>query len=674
MIADSRSDVSRRIRMLWASLAVFALLFLPSMGAAVTPEVTPPPSEVGEEPWWETTSMDRDRDGISDSIPIAVESVLHDWVDEEGRIGVIVDFDHLPTAADEKMLADHVNFETEWRFPLIDALAGPVEVSRLGTLANLPGVVMVELDGILTIAMEDVKEVHGVTTVWEDTGYTGAGSVVAIIDTGIDGNHSGIDDLDDDNSTYDPKIIAFYDAINNPDKVNGSDVEPYDDHGHGSHCAGITTGTGAPTYEHIGIAPQAQLVGVKVLSGSGSGSFAQVMGGMQWTVDHRHEFNIRAASMSLGGPGLSEFTASEEDSVNRMANEMVRNGISLFIAAGNSAVSFQIGTPGSAEDVVTVGAIDKDTAIAIYSSQGPTEEGRIKPNIAFVGSSVMSVDANTGTGYTAMSGTSMATPGAAGVAALMYQANPDLSPFDVRNIMQETATYRLCVYMLANEPCAEDFIPKNRQNNVYGHGQVEAVPAVMEAANEVYGLTLAMNVSLVSEIGADNKVHLGPGGSVEFSLLGDPVKVQWRTWDMRDYWSDHPYYEPGETSVEVTHEMLLDRLRYLPGNNLTGNQTIMLRAIKGDNASTNAVVHLHVMGDDPISVTGDAEGISGLVFFLAALVLLLLIGVVITGLMVANARQKHGGWQKAGLWPMGGDTAPPDGELEQSSDDKEPGG
>ena len=120
--------------------------------------------------------------------------------------------------------------------------------------------------------------------------------------------------------------------------------------------------------------------------------------------------------------------------------------------------------------------------------------------------------------------------------------------------------------------------------------------------------------------------------------------------------------------------MLLDRLRYLPGNNLTGNQTIMLRAIKGDNASTNAVVHLHVMGEDPISVTGDAEGISGLVFFLAALVLLLLIGVVITGLMVTNARQKHGGWQEAGLWPMGGDTAPPDGELEQSSDDKEPGG
>ena len=124
--------------------------------------------------------------------------------------------------------------------------------------------------------------------------------------------------------------------------------------------------------------------------------------------------------------------------------------------------------------MITVGALDKDTSIASYSSEGPTEEGRVKPNIAFVGSDVMSAEANSGDGYVGFSGTSMATPGAAGVAALMYQANPDLSPFDIRNIMQETATYRLCIYMAANQPCLEDLIPNNRQNNVYGHGHVNA--------------------------------------------------------------------------------------------------------------------------------------------------------------------------------------------------------
>ncbi|MCP4800612.1 MAG: S8 family serine peptidase, partial [bacterium] len=208
-------------------------------------------------------------------------------VDENGRISVIVDFDHTPTFNDEIMLANSVGFETQFRFWLIDSIAGTVELERINEIVDLPGVVFVELDGRLEIQMNDVKEVHGVDLVWQDTGYTGAGVTMAIIDTGIDGNHSGVDDLDDDNSTHDPKILAFYDAVNNPGLTNGSEVEPYDGNGHGTHCAGITTGTGAPTYEYVGVAPKANLVGVKVLSDGGSGSYAQVMAGMQWTVDKR---------------------------------------------------------------------------------------------------------------------------------------------------------------------------------------------------------------------------------------------------------------------------------------------------------------------------------------------------------------------------------------------------
>jgi hypothetical protein len=372
------------------------------------------------------------------------------------------------------------------------------------------------------------------------------------------------------------------------------------------------------------MAPQAQLVGVKVLDGGGSGSFAGVMLGMEWTIDMRHDFNIRAASMSLGGFGLIEWTSSEEESVNRMANEMVRNGIALFIAAGNSAVSAQIGTPGSAEDVITVGALDKDTKIAVYSSQGPTEEGRIKPNIAFVGSSVMSVEANTGTGYRSMSGTSMATPGAAGVAALMYQANPDLSPFDIRNIMQETSTYRQCHYMAANEPCAEDGIPKNRQNNVYGHGQVEALPAVMEAANRVYDFTEIIDINLNSPVTMDNKVHIGQNDKIGFSVEGDVDKIQWRTWDMRDDWMDLTSYDSGASSFEIGHDMFVDRLKYLPGNSIEGNQTLIVRAIKDTNSSANEVVHIHIMNamDLPIIEEDSPSLPFGFVIFTSMMVAL----------------------------------------------------
>jgi subtilisin family serine protease len=590
------------------ALILISVFLLPPIVVAVNPTPDLQVENVDEIPWWETTNMDLDRDRIHDAIPLAAAGGGGGgWLDSENTISVIVDFDHLPSEDDELMLEERLHFQTQFRYHLIHSMAGRIPLEYVNDLVELPGVVFVELDGRLTIAMDHVVESHGVTQVWEDTGYTGAGSVVSIIDTGIDGTHVGLDDLDDDNSTNDSKIIGFYDAVNSPELTNGTEVFPYDDQGHGTHCAGITAGTGAPDFAYVGVAPQAQLVGVKVLDEGGSGSFATVMAGMEWTVDHRHDFNIRAASMSLGGPGAIEWTSSEEESVNRMGNEMMRDGVALFIAAGNSAVSAQIGTPGSAEDVITVGALDKNEGdpgsnpIAVYSSQGPTEENRIKPNIAFVGSNVMAPDFNTGDGYTGKSGTSMATPGAAGVAALMYQANPDISPFDVRNIMQETATYRECHYMFANEPCPfEDGLPKNRQNNVYGHGHVNALPSVMEAANKVYGINLDLNVTLLTNQSVDNKVHMHAGDQVEFSLEGSPVLVQWRTWDMRDNWMDHSDYEPGEDVVSITHEMLVERLEYLPGNTIIGNQTLMVRAILGDNASANAVVHISIEDSEPL--------------------------------------------------------------------------
>ena len=129
---------------------------------------------------------------------------------------------------DIEILENSVDYEHQFILHGIDALAGRVPVTELLTLREIPGVVMIELDGILTIANSDARAGHGVDMAFEETGYDGTGSTVAIIDTGLDGNHTSLDDQDDDPLTDDPKIIGFYDPVNNPGNTNGTDF-PSDD-------------------------------------------------------------------------------------------------------------------------------------------------------------------------------------------------------------------------------------------------------------------------------------------------------------------------------------------------------------------------------------------------------------------------------------------------------------
>ena len=588
-----------------------------------------------EEPvgWWTETTVDRNKNKIGDMVELHIDNPI--FLDEDNTLPLIIDFYYTPGQDEIEMLENTVDYKHQFVLHGIDALAGRVPVTELLTLKDLPGVVMIELDGILTIANADARAGHGVDMAFEETGYDGSGTTVAIIDTGLDGNHSSLDDQDDDPTTYDPKIIGFYDPVNNAGNTNGTDF-PYDDQGHGSHCGGTTAGTGAPTYEHVGMAPQANLVGVKVLDAGGSGSFATVMAGMQWTIDTMHKYNTRAASMSLGGPGAIEWTSSEEDSVNRQANNMTRAGIALFIAAGNNGVSAQIGTPGSAEDAITVGALDKNTAIAIYSSQGPTEEGRIKPNIAYMGSNIISVEANSGDQYTGMSGTSMATPGAAGVGALMLQANSDLSPFDIRNILQEQATYRQCHYMAANEPCVDDLVPKNRQNNVYGHGHVNALESVLEAAqyNQQYQLDSSIKLVVENELNSVMRVEIKEGESIEISLSKSLDSIQWRSSDLRHDWTNiHSYHH--EEEVYLTYEDIVHELEHLPNIDLEGktNHTISVRGLDG--ASSSSILSINILlsdesADIPPEETGSQVLIYGSIIASILLTIILLAGILKT--------------------------------------------
>ena len=622
------------------SVLCFFLMLTPVLATAMPVQSPEPTSE--EDAWWQTTSMDKNHNKIADMVEKYHSHPL--FLDDANTLPLIVDFDHTPTERDVAMLEREVGYVHQWDLPLIDAVAGRIPHELILETTTLPGVVMLELDGILQVQNGDAAVVHEVDLAQQQTGYDGSGVTVAVIDTGIDSLHVGLDDLDDDNSTHDPKVIGFYDPVNNPDLTNGTEVQAYDDQGHGTHCAGTVAGTGAPTFEHPGMAPQANLVGVKVLDEGGSGSFSVVMAGMQWTVENRYKFNIRAASMSLGGPGPIEWTSAEEDSVNRYANEMVRAGISMLIAAGNSAAPGTIGTPGGAEDVITVGALNKNTAIAEYSSEGPTEEGRVKPNVAFVGSDVMSAQHNSGDGYVAFSGTSMATPGVAGTVALMLQANPDLSPFDVRNILQETATYRECHYMGANQPCAEDLIPKNRQNNVYGHGHVEALAAVMEAAQRDYQLDTSVSISIATPVGLDDRIHLMPGDAIEVDLSGPLDTVQWRSNHLRDDWATLHSFSEGDQRAELDISTIVHQLEHLPGIEVEGNHTLSLRGLVGNESgghSATSLVSVNVMLMDTANAKSygesQGEGLFGdLPPWVAPSILLFLALLVILGMIVLN--------------------------------------
>ena len=617
------------------SLFGLAILLAPLAVAAVPVSASDNDEEIPQG-WWTETTVDRNQNKIGDMVELHMDNPI--FLDAQNTLPLIIDFYYTPGHDEIEMLEKNVDYQHQFILHGIDALAGRVPVTELLTLRDLPGVVMIELDGILTIANADARAGHGVDTAFLETGYDGSGSTVAIIDPGLDGNHTSLDDQDDDPTTYDPKIIGFYDPVNNPGNTNGTDFA-YDDQGHGSHCGGTTAGTGAPTYEHPGMAPQAHLVGVKVLDAGGSGSFATVMAGMQWTIDTMHQYNTRAASMSLGGPGAIEWTSSEEDSVNRQANEMMRSGIALFIAAGNSAVSAQIGTPGSAEDAITVGALDKDTSIAIYSSQGPTEEGKIKPNIAYMGSNIMSVEANSIDQYVGFSGTSMATPGAAGVGALMLQANPDLSPFDIRNILQEQATYRQCHYMFANEACPEDLIPKNRQNNVYGHGHVNALESVLEAAeyNQVWSFNSNISLVLTNQLNSNRNVELGPGDSIVVELSQGVDTVQWMSNDLRDSWSNIHSYDH-EMKVTLDYEDIVHELEHLPGIELLGNHTLSMRGIEG--TSSSPLISIDIMLTDKSSVDESESSSSDLILYGSVIAAILLTIILVASILKSDQEKE----------------------------------
>lgn len=311
------------------------------------------------------------------------------------------------------------------------------------------------------------------TAVWRQYGTQGAGATVAVLDTGVDVSHPNIDLYTENasNETY-PGGWAEFDE--NGDRVPGS--KPHDTGSHGTHVSGTVSG-GNASGQYVGVAPAVQLMHGLVLS-NGSGTFTQIISGMQWAIDN----NADVISMSLG--------PQDGGYVSDMI-EPVRNaeaaGTTVVAASGNDGAGTS-GSPGNVYESIAAGASNENLGIAPFSSgelintaadwgsDAPPNwpETYVVPDVAAPGVAVNSTVP--GGGYSEKSGTSMATPHVAGALALMISAaDGELSPAQVKSALYETA------FKPAN--CSPNCSPRVGNDTRYGAGIIDAKAATDRVVN-----------------------------------------------------------------------------------------------------------------------------------------------------------------------------------------------
>ncbi len=327
-----------------------------------------------------------------------------------GEIPVIAQFNNKLSQEQRSELLQFTE-AIHYEYSIINAAAFSVDVSQLDELSALSFVSYVEYDADTRIVLAQSTTQIGASRVWLGHNVFGEGVKIAVLDTGIDNEHPDV-----------KNVIAEQDFTG-----EGTD----DLHGHGTHVASTAAGTGESSGGlNKGVAPKASLMDVKVLDKSGSGKLSDTIAGIEWAVIN----NADIISMSLG----SDIPCNGLDATSLAADVAVQRGKHVVVAAGNlGPLPGSIGSPGCARDVITVGAVDRLDGVALFSSRGPTLDGRVKPDIMAPG--VLIIAAKAGGGYAAMSGTSMATPHVSGVIALILSQTKGLSPEQVKKVLMETA-------------------------------------------------------------------------------------------------------------------------------------------------------------------------------------------------------------------------------------------
>jgi subtilisin family serine protease len=298
--------------------------------------------------------------------------------------------------------------------PVMSAAA--VSVERTGTFwATAKNAEHVWLDGPVTASLDRSVPRIGAPEAWA-AGHTGAGTTVAVLDTGIDTTHPDLSDAV-------TGARNFTSSATDDDRV-----------GHGTHVASTITGNGD---KHRGVAPDAALLNGKVLDDRGFGQESWIIAGMEWAAASGAD----VVNMSLGTLAPSDGTDPMSRALDRITEE---TGALFVVSSGNTGGN--VGSPAAAETALTVGAVDRDDRLAGFSSRGRTDGGAVKPEITAPGVEIVAAKAKNGQigdpavdGYVSMSGTSMAAPHVAGAAAILAGQHPDWSPGQLKAALTGSA-------------------------------------------------------------------------------------------------------------------------------------------------------------------------------------------------------------------------------------------
>src|ERR1700733_2029437 len=396
-------------------------------------------------------------------------------------------------------------------FTLINAVAGTVVAGNVTALSNQPDVSYISLDRSVGGALDYSAEGVNAPVAW-NSGWDGTGVGVAVIDSGI---YSHPDLL---SARSKQTRVVFRESF-----IGGVQN---DDYGHGTHVAGIVAGTGAtsnvPGSAHVlrGMAPNANLLDLRVLDQNGAGNDSAVIAAIQTAVNLKSEYNVRVINLSLGRPF---YEGCALDPLCEAVEAAWQSGIVVVTAAGNLGRNgySTILSPGNSPHAITVGAMKtegtytrSDDLIASYSSKGPTYiDLTVKPDIVAPGNLVVSLlapgstlaktypqnvvgpsyysSASTGPAeYLQLSGTSMATPVVSGTVALMLQKDSTLTPDTVKARLMKTAGKTFPTSSTATDPTTGQTYTSFYAAFTIGAGYIDVAAAL---AN--YGETYFSSVS-----------------------------------------------------------------------------------------------------------------------------------------------------------------------------------